>query len=356
MDKKKKQAIRRISQLVKETNSHRIIVAFSGGKDSTAVLHLAFEYAMANGCSLSILHGDTLVENPVIREYCDILLQKILEYNKYISTKKIQLYISKPEPQNTFWVNLIGKGYPMPSFRFRWCQNHLKIKPSRKILKKLDGILLVGMRMEESSERKKSMVKRMNNMELGTNGGIRIFAPLYDWTTRDVWDFLLNNPPPWGGEYTELFLLYRDARGECPLVTEKGFRGAGCGARFGCWVCSVVREDKTMKNLAKSDRKLQSLLDFRNWLIKFTSCKDNRLPFTRKGKPAKDGKGVLSLEARKQMLLSLLRLQNNIKTSLIKPYEIRIIRKMWEEDIKKFKVLVRANSWTVTKSELDTSF
>ena len=34
-----------------------------------------------------------------------------------------------PKLNDTFWVNLIGRGYPSPNTQFRWCTDRLKIHP-----------------------------------------------------------------------------------------------------------------------------------------------------------------------------------------------------------------------------------
>jgi len=327
----------RLDAILRKTKTDRIIVAFSGGKDSTVLLSLALEYAIERSLSLAVLHVDTLVENPIIRDYCDRFLNSLSSWSKenHISVEVIRV---EPEPEMTFWVNLIGKGYPMPNFRFRWCQNHLKIKPAKRVLRQEKGILLVATRKSESSERKRSLEKRMKDVELERNG-VRAFAPLYDWTDEDVWEFLLTNSPPWGGDYSELISLYREARGECPLIPDKTFKGSGCGSRFGCWVCSVVREDKTMKNLALKDEKLRDLLTFREWLIDYCNRPENRSGRTRSGKFIGEGKGMLTLEARREILEVLLNLQEKVSMELIRRWEINIIKNIWKKDKEKYPQL-----------------
>ena len=40
----------------------------------------------------------------------------------------------QPEVQDSFWVNLIGKGYPAPRQKFRWCTERLKIHPANRFI------------------------------------------------------------------------------------------------------------------------------------------------------------------------------------------------------------------------------
>lgn len=69
--------------------------------------------------------------------------------------------------------------------------------------------------------------------------------------------------------------LYQDSqKGECPLMVDK--EKPSCGnSRFGCWACTVVQEDKSLKGFIQTAhkrkdnetvQKLQPLAELRNWL------------------------------------------------------------------------------------------
>ena len=67
------------------------------------------------------------------------------------------------------------------------------------------------------------------------------------------------------------FSLYADAdSGECPFAgIHAGGQTQSCGnSRFGCWVCTVVKEDKSLNGFIKSGhRELIPLAEFRKWLM-----------------------------------------------------------------------------------------
>ena len=147
------------------------VVCFSGGKDSTALLQLLF-HALSRlpkekiTKELHVISNDTLVENPFIVKHIANQVQRIKECGK------TQLYSHKPElfcveivrPQilDSFWVNLIGKGYPSPNRWFRWCTERLKIKPTsdyiQNTLKRHRQVIIVlGTRKAESGNRAASM-------------------------------------------------------------------------------------------------------------------------------------------------------------------------------------------------------
>lgn len=308
------------------------VVAYSGGKDSTLLLNYAIKYAIRMNKSLVIISSDTLVENPLINSHVKNTLEKI---DRYLSTQKIlyQIKIVSPEPYETFWVHVIGKGYPLPHIRFRWCQRVLKIKPVERYIKSLKGspVILLGHRMDESNTRRRLL---SNNENLYKKyGKIPVFMPLLYFTEHDVWnEFLVNEFSVWGDNFTDLINLYKDAKGECPLLIEKNIENkvcnTGCGGRFGCWVCSLVKDDKTMANLVKKYRTFLYYYEFRKWLINFCNNPENRYPYTRTGKPVR--MGCLSHEARKMILKKLYELQEKIQNNIISKQEIEYIYQCWE--------------------------
>ena len=110
------------------------VIGYSGGKDSTAVLQLVWN-ALAHlrpeerTKPVYILSSDTLVETPVIVDLIDNALSMIdvaaSSQGLPFTTHKV-----KPRTEDTFWVNMIGKGYPAPNSRFRWCTDREDNRPT----------------------------------------------------------------------------------------------------------------------------------------------------------------------------------------------------------------------------------
>src|ERR1041384_6671103 len=109
------------------------LVGFSGGKDSTMLASLIFETALSvplreRKKPISIVCTDTRVEIPAIVEMVESTLarmQKCSEQNDL----KVEVSLLRPPPEQSFWVNIIGRGYPPPNRVFRWCTQRLKIDP-----------------------------------------------------------------------------------------------------------------------------------------------------------------------------------------------------------------------------------
>jgi len=329
---------RRLVELFKEFSGEPVVVAYSGGKDSTYLLHHVVELLTEMRTNpLVVVYADTMVENPVIHNQAMRFLNRLKTYCGAVGLEA-QILIARPEVKNTYWVNVIGKGYPLPNYRFRWCQDKLKIKPIKKILSSFSGgFMLVAVRMDESTARKKSLSRRLNSIELERNH-LRVFAPMYDITEEEVWEFLIQNKTLWDETYEDVVNLYRTARGECPLIPEKNKFRSGCGMRFGCWVCSVVKEDKTLRNQAVYDKVLQKLYEFRNWLIEFCGNPKNRLPIRRDGKEATNGKGVLTLQARQRILEELQKLEKATGLQLLTSEELDEIKYVWSQDAMRFNL------------------
>lgn len=333
------------------------IVAYSGGKDSTLLLHLTWEIMLSLPPEelrrqIHVMANDTLVESPLVIQHLKRSLSIIRESaNK--AGLPVRVTMTKPYVDQTFWVNLIGRGYIPPTRNFRWCTDRMKILPTERLLEKLmlahkRAVLLVGTRRSESQNRQRNMkkhgVKAHKMNPHGSIKGCRMFAPLADLQDEDVWMILMQLKPPWGGSHRDLVTLYRNAGGgECPLILSKE-DAPSCGTtspRFGCWTCTVVQKDKSLRGLIdaghEDEEKLEALADFREWLIELRENDENRLPVRRDGKVRikANGNRVMGpflLEVREEILESLKKLESEVGERLISAHEIEMICDIWRVD------------------------
>lgn len=332
------------------------IVGYSGGKDSTLVLQLVFEMLLDlapddRKREVHVLCNDTLVESPILMAYIDSMLARLRRAAQSLHLPVVVVKTS-PAADQTFWVNLIGRGYPSPTRMFRWCTDRMKIAPTSAYIRstvstKGEVILLLGVRKAESVNRANS-IDRHKNIE-GTRlnphddlAGCLVFRPIVDFTTDEVWTLLLQRNPPWGGTHRELITLYKNAQGgECPLVIDKS-QAPSCGtssSRFGCWTCTVVEKDRSMEGFIDSGHEeMQPLMDFRDWLAVFRNERAKRMVERRDGRVVfmADGitpvAGPFTVEARQEILERLLATQDQVSYPLITPDELSHIKHLWAED------------------------
>ena len=340
-----------------ERHSDPWIVAYSGGKDSTLLLHLLWEIAVTVPSDaplrpIYVVSNDTLVESPLVIRHLRQSLATIRNASRNTGLP-ITITVTEPCIDQTFWANVIGRGYIPPTRNFRWCTDRMKIAPTDELIHKLvrtheHAVLLVGTRKSESRNRGRAMAERgvtattMNPHSTIPN--CRMFAPLADLRDDDVWKILMQRKPPWGGSHRDLITLYRNAGGgECPLVLSKE-DAPSCGTtspRFGCWTCTVVQKDKSMRGLIdaghEDEQMLEALADFREWLIALREDNRNRLPVRRDGrtKLRDDGTrvfGPFTLEVRQAILSRLRALEAQTDQFLITPAEIDVIDDIWRRD------------------------
>ncbi len=318
-------------------HSSQVVAAYSGGKDSTLVVHLALLALQAMGGGrprLTVALVDTEVEIPRIIGQAIAFLEKV-EYWAAAHHLPVETKVLRPDPHESFWVLLLGKGYPAPTPFFRWCVKRLKVAPVRRYLRNLPGevVVLLGSRQEESEARKRSIEKRrLGDRWVALEGvpSARGYLPIVDWTTDEVWEYLLKSGPPWGGHYSELFGLYWDALDECMFKPNSGTFTCN-GRRFGCWTCTVVKRDRTLENLAATggDGELPLLLDFKNYLREISRDPSMRTGVTRRGTP---GWGPLTLSARREAFEALKALETSLGRRLLTAEQERLIREAWDQD------------------------
>ena len=336
------------------------VIGYSGGKDSTCTLQLIWEAieglsAPERNKPVYVLSSDTLVETPVIVSYID---QSLNRMNLSAREQGLPIYAQKvvPKVKDSFWVNLIGKGYAAPSKRFRWCTERLKIEPANDFIRKKvaefgEVIMVLGVRKAESTSRAQVMsLHRIKGSVLSRHTSLTnafVYTPIKDFTTDDVWTYLLQTSCPWGGDNRQLLSMYRNAQaGECPLVVDKNTESCG-NSRFGCWVCTVVTKDKAMESMIDNGEEwLEPLLDLRDELaetqkpevkVKVRDYRRRNGRVTFKPNTLEKIPGPYLMEFRQNILRKLLLAQKQIneqappgeKTVLIQDAELREIRRIW---------------------------
>lgn len=347
------------------------ICGYSGGKDSTAVVQLVWmalsELPQENlKKNVYVISTDTLVESPVVSLWAKRSLDKMKKEAKTSGLPILPRPLT-PLVDNTFWVNLIGRGYPHPRKNFRWCTDRLKIEPSNRFIKEIldaesEAILVLGTRKAESTSRKATMEgyeKRRYRDYLSPNGSFPnsyVFTPIENWSNDNVWQFLMQYSNPWGHSNKDLMSMYSGASadGECPLVFDASTPSCG-NSRFGCWVCTMVEEDKSMAAMIHNDEEkawMYPMLEFRNeiadrnadWGRRDFRRKDGRLTYnTNTGRLVH---GPYTQDTREKFLRRLLRVEKLIheigpveiqETPLITIQELQAIRQIWLDEKHEFE-------------------
>lgn len=352
---------------VYQSDSRPWVIGYSGGKDSTAVVRLVFEALLGlprakRTKPVFIVSSDTLVETPLVVNIIRDTLKKIREAATELELPMEVADPVTPEIDQTFWVNLIGRGYPAPTRQFRWCTERMKIDPVSSFIKSKvaaygEVVVILGSRMAESASRAQVMRKhRIDGSRLSRHTSLPnafVFTPIDQWTADHVWEFLFSGAAPWGGDHQALFELYKDSNGgECPLVIDKSTPSCG-NSRFGCWTCTVVTQDRAMDGLIETGNTwLKPLKDFRDKLFE-TTRPENKAKY--RNARRRDGSitvmtnpttgeekhilGPYKLEYRKQFLRELLEIQKLIDATnpgdrfeLITLPELEKIRTQWRLD------------------------
>lgn len=368
------------------------VIGYSGGKDSSAVMSLV--YLALQGLDkeqrtkpIFVVSSDTLVETPVVVNHISNSLEAI---GKGAKRDQLPITVHKvtPKTEATFWVNLLGKGYPAPTRSFRWCTERMKIDPVSDFIKetvsKYDEVIVVlGSRSQESASRAQVIAKhKIDGSRLArhtTLANAFIYTPIDTWGVDDVWkilrmcslesketpygikniwrdDYDLEWENPWGSKNLTLWNLYKDSsgQGECPMVIDETTPSCG-NSRFGCWTCTVVTRDRAMESLIlNGETWMEPLLKFRDILAE-TAIPENKDIYRnykrRSGRVsyqyAKDGEEITAerkhvpgpywLKYRQEWLQQLLQLDKQFKKEgreieLITVPELHAIRQHWLRD------------------------
>ncbi|WP_349628881.1 DNA phosphorothioation system sulfurtransferase DndC [Bradyrhizobium sp. AUGA SZCCT0177] len=347
------------------------IVGYSGGKDSTATLQLIW-LAISQLQNdkrhkpIFVISTDTLVENPVVSAW---VTKSLAVMNAAARERGLPIFVEqlKPKVSDTFWVNLIGRGYPAPRPKFRWCTERLKIKPVDEFINSVvkqngEAIVILGTRKAESAVR----AARINRSEMGRVRdhlsphpelpNAYVYAPIVDWTNDDVWLFLMQVKNPWGYNNKDLLTMYQGASqdGECPLVVDTTTPSCG-DSRFGCWVCTLVDKDKSMSAMVQNDQEkawMEPMLSLRNDLDghdhdkrDFRRMNGTVQLFRERDDPIP---GPYTVTSREDWLRKLLTVQETVRRNPKTPELVRNIELISLEELQEIRRL-----WVVEKYEIE---
>ena len=256
------------------------ILGFSGGKDSTCMVQLVWNALSALpperlGKRLHVISSDTRVESPVVAGQIRAS-HAMMERAAAGSGLPLSASIVRPPTEETFWVCLLGRGYPAPTNLFRWCTDRLKVSNADRFIREQvsrygEAVAVLGTRRDESGSRAQLMnMYEIEGSRLSRHSKLAqtyVYTPLRDFTSRDVWNYLLQHKSPWGASNRDLLAMYRDANAaECPLVVDSSTPSCG-GTRFGCWTCTVVESDESLRNTVENGAEwMEPLLELREEL------------------------------------------------------------------------------------------
>lgn len=363
----------RVSELTEQIQAYYVadgipwVIGYSGGKDSTCTLQLVWRAVAAlppeqRRKPIHVITTDTLVEQPIVAAWVKQSIRCIRE----AATRQalpFEAHLLEPDPKQTFWVNLIGRGYPAPRNKFRWCTERMKINPSNQFIIDVvrqsgEAMMVLGTRKAESSRRSANMTKHEHGRlrdRISPNSKLPnslVYTPIEDWANDDVWAYLMQVSNPWGHSNRDLVSMYRGASAdnECPLVVDTSTPSCGT-SRFGCWVCTMVERDKSMEAMIANDGEkewMYPLLQLRNEL----GVKDDKFmrDFRRMsgrvqlfhGEPIH---GPYRKEWREHWLRRVLETQMILRAEgpphvqdieLIRLDELREIRRIWRNDKHEF--------------------
>ena len=190
-------------------------------------------------------YSDTLMEWPPLRRWALAVLGAAGAWAGRRGLP-VETVVLEPAPGWSFLEAIVLRGYTAPSPMFRWCTNHLKARPARRLVRSLgwsrgETGVVTGVRLEESSSRRGRGCPLCHappgSRPPAVDYGVPV-TPLASWESGDVWDYLESQRPIWGGGFDGLLEIYGPGR---RLERQ----------RFGCALCPLIKRDDSAWGLAE---------------------------------------------------------------------------------------------------------
>lgn len=341
-------------------------IAWSGGKDSTALLTLVVWLINSGRVNrpetLTVMYADTRLELTPLYFAAQEIMSELKEMG-------IEVRIVMAPLNKRFMTYILGRGVPPPNNNtFRWCTRQIKIDPMKHELERLfkekgeKVLMLTGVRQGESAIRDQRII-----MSCGKDGAecgqgwyqetmpdniCDTLAPLLHWRVCHVWEWLKHWAPlPEYGDFTTGPIA--DAYG--------GDEAEEINARTGCVACPLAAKDAALENLVKrlTWGYLLPLLRLKP-IWRRLRLPQNRLRKTGMEPTSEKNRqrmGPLTMEARKAAYRDILKIQNDINkmaimegkptVTLLNRQERLLIQSLW-------KINKWPNRWSGDEPTADT--
>ena len=348
------------------------VLAFSGGKDSSAtlavVLHLIETGQVPRPETLSVLYANTRLELPPLEDSALRILDAVRA--KGVDAREVL-----PPLRRRFFCYMFGVGVPPPSNTFRWCTEGIKIMPMEAHQEHIavehalgtmvwderyqkwryqghgDGTLLTltGVRVGESAVRDQRIFASCsrNGSECG-QGWLQqtdrtdltdTLAPLLHARVCHVWDILTFLAPRWGLPTGDIARIYGgDEKDEI-------------NARTGCVGCNLASKDTALETVLRTMPEWSHLAPLTRLRPLYAELKKPRNRLRKNGERRANGTlsknqgrmGPLIMEARQWGLQQVLEIQAEIAAAaaaagrpsycLINDEEHAFIRDCWARNV-----------------------
>ncbi|MDH1930472.1 phosphoadenosine phosphosulfate reductase family protein [Pseudomonas sp. GD03696] len=260
-------AIAAIKQQV--IDGRHLVVAWSGGKDSSVTLNLAFtalRELKADGIeipTLHAIHSRTGIDNPVVELYNKGQIKSIEAYGE-ASGIPTRVWVASPNLSNDYLVSLLAGRTIMSVGGNSRCQQMMKAAPLTRIKRQVRAFIaqttgvkpkdaelvsLIGTRFDESIARAAKMKERGENATEAVDAmddGQLVLSPIADWNTFDIFTYIgwvRSEKIEAYNKFDELVDIYRDANGgDCMVnayIAGKEQSRPPCSSRTGCSLLSA---------------------------------------------------------------------------------------------------------------------
>ena len=342
------------------------VIAWSGGKDSTAtltvILNLLDAGLIAPPKSLTVCYADTRMEIPPLWISARVIMQ-------HLDRRGIEVIEAVAPMEKRFLPYMLGRGVPPPSNTFRWCTGAIKVEPMERAVEGIFSrtgeklLVITGVRQGESAVRdgRITMSCSKDGAECGQgwyqtgldNDIASTLAPILHWRLCMVWDWLKIFAPAQGRNLIEAYPGLTGGGWDTSILADAygGDEAEEINARTGCMGCPLASKDKALATVVKMDnwKYLQPLLGLK------PLYREMKKPQYRLRKPGgerrKDGTlsknqnrmGPLTLEARKYFLDKFCQIQEAVNTSALRQgrpsvdflntTEVDFCRQCWDQNL-----------------------